>query len=318
MKINVPLLSLLLLSLSSMLLRSAEPPRTFTDVKGRSLRATLVSTWQDQVTLLLENGQQHSISIATLSPADQQWVRAHGAPPALADPPPPGGMAFAPKWIPKVLNGRRELLESLEFYCKEAVGSAPRGQEAIPSTICGAVRWRMPIDEFIQTLPRGYNKLSERQLVDACLPNDSLTLGGFQFKSFLDHQQAFNQMFVLMDRERRIVSVQFVDQNGKNIRWLPLPDGIREPYYNFLSQTFNASTTKEVPYQFLKDSGLPLCVKTAFRDRVSMGLLNAPNAPAILVPAYGRTYENVHWYLPAPFARSILEIVDAYRKAGRL
>lgn len=307
---------LLLLLATPLQLRSADLTHTFTDVKGRSIRATLISSQNDQATLLLENGQKHSISLSTLSAADQQWVRANAPAPALADPLPPGGMAFAPNWLPKAVNVRRELLESLEFYCKEAVGNTPRGQEIIPTTICGVVRWRMHIDEFIRTLPRGYNKLSERQLVHTCMPNDSLVLCCFQFKSFLDHQQAFNQMFVLIDKERRIVSVQFVDQNGKNVLWLPQPDGIREPYYNFLSLTFNGSTTKEVPYQFLRDPGLPICVKTVFRERVSGGMLNLPTGPGMAVPAYGRTYENVHWYLPAPFARAILDIVDNHRKSG--
>lgn len=297
--------------------------RTFTSSQGRSIVARLVSSRGDEVVLRLQDGKDVTVKTAQLSPADIAWVRQQGttatpagnaAPSALSgSPQPPGGMVFSSNWLPKSLTARRELLESLEFYCKAAIGDAPRGKEPIPTTICGAVRWRMPIDAFIQTLPRGYNKLSERPLVHSCLPNDSLTLCGFQFKSFLDHGQPFNQMFLLIDKERCIVSVQFVDQNGRYIRWLPQPDGIREPCYNFINLTYNASTTKEVPYQLLRDRGFPLCVKTAFRDRVSGSV---PGLTNMSVSAYGRTYENVHWYLPAPFARTILDIVDVYRKAG--
>lgn len=297
---------------------SADSLHTFTDAKGRSLRASLVSLEGNVATLKLENGQVFTVGIATLSAADQQWLKAQGTgavSPLSGSPKPPGGMVFAANWLPKALTARRELLESLEFYCKAAIGDTPRGQETIPTTICGAVRWRMPIDAFIQTLPRGYNKLSERPLVHSCLPNDSLTICGFQFKSFLDHGQPFNQMLLLIDKERCIVSVQFVDQNGRYIRWLPQPDGIREPYYNFISLTYNGSTQREVPYQLLRDRGFPLCVKTAFRDRVS-GPGAVPGLPNMPVTPYGRTYENVHWYLPAPFARTILDIVDVYRKAG--
>jgi len=305
---------------------SADPVRTFTDAKGRSLRASLVSMQDNVVTLKLENGQVFTVGIATLSTADQQWLKSQGtvrsASPTAQ--PLPGGMVFSPNWLPQTLTAKRELLESLEFYCKAAVGNAARGKEPVPGTIVGAIRWRMPIDEVIQTLPRGFNKLTERPMVHSCLPVDSLTLCGFQFKSFLDREQPFNQLFVLIDKERKVVSVQFVDQNGKNIRWFPVPDGIREPYFNLISLTHNGSSGKEVPYQILGGGGGVVCIKTAFRDK-TMQMPNIPNFPPNMLPPgsmtvpglmAGRTHENVHWYLPAPFARTILDIVDVYRRAG--
>ncbi|MEZ5386192.1 MAG: hypothetical protein R3F13_11820 [Prosthecobacter sp.] len=292
--------------------------RTFTDAKGRSLRASLVTVQGKEVTLRLENGQVYTIGIATLSTGDQQWLKAQGTGASVspASQPLPGGMVFSPDWLPKTLTAKRELLESLDFYCKAAVGNAPRGKESVPATIVGAVRWRMPIDEFVLTLPRGHNKIMERPMVHSCLPLDSLTLCGFQFKSFLDREQPFNQMFLLIDKERKVVSVQFVDQSGKNIRWFPVPDGIREPYYNLVSLTHNGSSGKEVPYQIL--GGGVVCIKTAFQDK-GMTLPAMPSLPpGAVMPGLprGRTYENVHWYIPAPFARTILDIVDVYRKAG--
>jgi hypothetical protein len=306
-------LSLIALVTLPMLAFSAEPPRLFTDASGRSLRASFISAQNGQVTLRLENGQQHTMNIFSLSAADQEWVKAKAsaAPSASTT---YGGMEFSPNWLPQTLTARRELLETFDFYCKAAVGNAPKGQEPIPGTIVGAIRWLMPIDEAIQTLPKGYNKLSERTMVHSCLPNNSLILCGFQFKSFIDREQPFNQMFMLIDKQRRVVSVQFVDQNGKNIQWFRKPDGIREPYYNMLSLTFNGSSSKEVPYQILGAGSGVTCIKTAFRDKVTP-MPNLPNMPQMAIPA-GRTMENVHWYIPAPFARSILDIVDIYRKAG--
>ena len=161
-------------------------------------------------------------------------------------------------------------------------------------------------------------------MVHSCLPIDSLTLCGFQFKSFLDREQPFNQMFLLIDKERKVVSVQFVDQSGKNIRWFPVPDGIREPYYNLVSLTHNGSSGKEVPYQILGAGSGVACIKTAFRDK-TMQMPDISNIPPGMLPPGGvampgitgvRTLENIHWYLPAPFARTILDIVDVYRKAG--
>jgi hypothetical protein len=300
---------------------SAEQMRTFTDGKGRSLRASLVSIQNNQATLRLENGQVHTIGIATLSTGDQQWLKAQrpgGGTPSTspAVQPLPGGMVLSPNWLPQTLTAKRELLESLDLYCKAAIGNAAKGKEPIPGTIVGAIRWRMPIDEAILTLPKGVNKLMERPMVHSCLPADSLTLCGFQFKSFVDHDQPFNQLFMLIDKERKVVSVQFVDQNGKNIRWFPQPDGIREPYYNLFSLTHNGSNGKEVPYQILSGGSGVVCIKTAFRDK-TMQMPNIPSLPPNMPGMMaGRTYENVHWYLPAPFARTILDIVDVYRKAG--
>ncbi|WP_395736913.1 hypothetical protein [Prosthecobacter sp.] len=312
---------LLLLVVFSLHAQSAEQIRLFTDAKGRSVRAAFISTQNGQVTLRLGNGQLHTLSISTLSTADQKWIEDQGqagaAPSDL-----PGGMVFSPRWLPQTLTAKRELLESLEFYCKASVGDAPKGQEPIPSSIVGGITWRMPVDEAVKTLPPDFKKISERPMVHPCFPNDSLVLCGFQSRKFVDHGQPFNVMFMLVDKERKVVSVQFVDQNGKNARWLPVPDGIREPYYNLVSLAHNGSTTKEVPYQILKGGTGAVCIKTTFQDktgpmpRVPVQVPGMPPANMPAMVAGVNVEENVHWYLPAPFARSILDIVDVYRKAG--
>lgn len=320
-------LTLLLLITFPLMELSAESTHLFTDAKGRSIRATLISVQNGQATLRLENGLQHTLSIATLSAGDQQWLKAQGGESPISAAPSAsttyGGMEYSPNWLPQTLTAKRELLESLDFYCKAAVGNAPKGQEPIPGTIVGGIRWRMPIDEAVQTLPQGMTKLIERPMVHSCLPTDSLILCGFGFKNFIDHDQPFNQLFMLIDKERKVVSVQFVNQSGKNAKWLPAPEGIREPYYNLISLTHNGSTGKEVPYQILSAGGSAVCIKTAFQDRtmrmssmpnLQPNMPNMPNAQRISAPS--RIYENVHWYIPAPFARSILDIVDVYRKAG--
>lgn len=317
--------------------------RTFTNSKGQSIIASLVKISGDDIVLRKDDGTDYTVKAATLSAADIAYLKTKGlvlpttpdvavsvppASPKTTETPTPsgrgsttyGGMAFSPNWLPQTLTAKRELLESLDFYCKAAVGDAPRGMEAIPGAIVGSIGWRMPIDAAVQTLPRGFNKLAERPMVHPCLPNDSLTLCGFQFKSFTDHEQPFNQLFMLVDKERKVVSVQFVDQLGKNARWLPVPDGIREPYYNLVSLTHNGSTGKEVPYQILSGGSSAVCIKTAFQDR-SMRIPNMPNLPPNMVspqvmPSGSRIHENVHWYVPAPFARSILDIVEVYRRAG--
>ena len=325
----------------------AEPDanlRTFTDRQGRRIRATLIRVQNDDVTLKREDGQEFSIKGSMLSDSDIGYLKPKGlvlpkapavvaAAPAMSKPPaavvePPkpaavpapsapttyGGMEFSPNWLPQTLSARRELLESYDFYCKAVIGNAPKGQEPVPDTIVGAIRWRMPIDEAIRTLPKGFNKLSERPMVHSCLPNNSLINCGFQYRSFQDRGQSFYEMFMLIDKQRRVVSVMFRD-NGKDIQWFPKPDGIREPYYNMFSElTYNGSTTQEVPYQILGAGSGVTCIKTALRKKI-IALPNMPNMPQ-LAPSGGGTKENVHWYLPAPFARSILDIVEVYRARG--
>lgn len=222
------------------------------------------------------------------------------APSAAGAPAVQGDMVFAPNWLPETLTARRELLETLEFYCKAATQTAKGNERKAPKFIVGDIVWRMPYDEAVKTLPQGCNKMTERTLVHTCLPNHSLTLCGFQYKSFMDRDQPFNQMFLVLDKERRVVSVEFVNQTGNDTLWFPKPDGVREPYYDFVSLTFNGSTTKEVSYQLLGGARRALCVKTVLKDK----------------PRDGKIYENVHWYLPAPFAHAILDIVQVYRKAG--
>ncbi len=318
--------------------------RTFTDRQGRRIRATLIRVQNDDVTLKREDGQEISIKGSMLSDSDIGYLKPKGLvlprapvvaattpaapkPPApVVEPPKPaavpapsapttyGGMEFSPNWLPQTLSARRELLESYDFYCKAVVGNAPKGQEPVPDTIVGAIRWRMPIDEAIRTLPKGFNKLSERPMVHSCLPNNSLINCGFQYRSFQDRGQSFYEMFMLIDKQRRVVSVMFRD-NGKDIQWFPKPDGIREPYYNMFSElTYNGSTTQEVPYQILGAGNGVTCIKTALRKKI-IALPNMPNMPQ-MAPSGGGTKENVHWYLPAPFARSILDIVDVYRARG--
>lgn len=225
--------------------------------------------------------------------------REEAAMPATGVPSLPGGMVFAANWLPEALTARKELLEALDFYCKASIRTGKERGGETPRFIVGDIRWRMSYDEAVKTLPEGCKKMTERTLVHTCMPMNSLTLCGFQYKSFMDRGQPFNLLFLMLDKERRVVSVQFVNQTGNDILWFPKPDGILEPYYNLVHLTFNGSTTKEVPYQLLGGVKNALCVKTAFRDK--------PN---------GKVYENVHWYLPAPLAHTILDIVQVYRKAG--
>ncbi len=322
-------LTLLLLVSFPLLALSAEQMRLFTDAKGRSLRATFVSVQNGQVTLRLENGQQHVLNISTLSAADQQWIRSQGAaapaanlaPAATSNPSEHGGMVLAPNWIPDRLETKRELLESLQMYASAVVGNAARGKEPVPGTIVAPIRWLMPFDEAVRVLPERMNKIGERPVSLTCFPQASLTLASFQFKSFIDKEQPFNLLHLILDLKRQVVGVQFVEQTpdpGK-VRWFPVPDGAREPYYNFLTLTNNGSGAQEVAYQIVDaGSGVKL-IKTVLQTNTGLGAIsrmakmpNMPGMPMMPGGAMGgvKCKENVHLYLAAPLARCLLDIVD--------
>jgi hypothetical protein len=212
-----------------------------------------------------------------------------------------GGMALAKDWITSTLQVRRELIASTEFYCKAATGNAERLKEPVPDTLLGPIRWLMPAADAIKTLPARVIPLPERPVIAHIFPADSLTLLGFQYNDFLDRGQGFNQLFLLVDKQRRVVGVQLVDQTVNRILWEPQPDGVREPYYNFLAISVNASTTNEVHYQIRNAGNGVTLIKTALFDRKRL-----------------RYRENVHWYLAAPFARAMLDIVEFHRKKGTI
>jgi hypothetical protein len=61
---------------------SGQEIRTFTNQSGVTLRAKLVAVVGDQVTIMREDGRQFTLPIATLSTADQDYVRQNAAKPA--------------------------------------------------------------------------------------------------------------------------------------------------------------------------------------------------------------------------------------------
>ena len=66
--------ALLLWSLP-LLAQSGGEMRVFTDAKGRTIKARLVGVANGQVTIQREDGQQFPIPLATLSAADQEYVK---------------------------------------------------------------------------------------------------------------------------------------------------------------------------------------------------------------------------------------------------
>jgi hypothetical protein len=98
----------------------------------------------------------------------------------------------------------------------------------------------------------------------------------------------------------------------------PFPDGVREPYYNFIEDSYNSSTRNCVPYQ-VRDAGKGVkLIKTALLKQPSIGIPPySPGSCPGYIFLYSNDYgEDVHWYLTNPLAKKLLEVVDSIRKQG--
>ena len=211
-----------------------------------------------------------------------------------------GGMSLAADWMPRKTETRKELLNSLEFYASAALEKTGGNGEVVPTTLLGPIRWLMPLEEAIATLPRGAARTAETRITSICFPQNSLSLVGFQTRYFVDLNQRFNLLYFIVDTERRVVALELVSQAPKEVLWAPPgPDGDRNPYYDFVNLKANGRTGQKVDYQIRTSENGVCLIKTALYDFKKLSYL-----------------ENVHWYLPAPFARSLMEIVDYNRKAG--
>ncbi len=228
-------------------------------------------------------------------------VPAHGQKAAL--PRVGGGMSYADNWMPTHLETRSKLLDNLEFYARAAAGKADKERGApVHKIIGGGFKWRMPVDEAIKLLPAGCDHAPEEKIDWDCFPKDSLKVLGFHKDFFEDRGDRFDWLYLIIDRERRLVGVEFVATNPKAISWVPKkPVEKMEPYYDFIKMKNNASTTQHVDYQVVHGEKHAPLIHTAL----------VKNAPPFKV------LENVHWYLEPPVARTLVEVVEFQRRMAR-
>lgn len=215
-----------------------------------------------------------------------------------------GGMVLSADWqqLSKSGSPRKELMLSSEFYAHLVVANAQKRKKTTPDKLYGDIHWLMSLDDAQKVLPKQMSKGTITPLTHLCFPSRSLSIKEFE-GSFEDRGQVFRHLYLMLDSKQQVVGVQLEDLTADNVLWENgRPDGLREPYYNFLNLTNNASKSNQVHYQVL-DSGPGVSL-------VKFALWN--------IAPLRRYKENIHWYLPAPVAQSMLEIVERQRQSSGL
>lgn len=231
----------------------------------------------------------------------------------------PNEMALSADWRPAEVQTRRELLESLEFYSLKVLGGKRKAPDLIPGTIWGPVTWLMPVEKAAGMLPKNARKHRFFEMENQAFPQSSLRVKMYAVDGrpeLLDRGNPFKYISFITDLSDRVIGIQLMSATPKIVVWEGgRPDGVKEPYYNFIEDRMKGSTRNSVPYQ-VRDAGRGVkLIKTALLD--SPLPLNVDGA-AMGLNVNLKYSENVHWYLTAPLAEKLLEIVDIARQKGKL
>ncbi|MEN3943170.1 hypothetical protein WJU23_17865 [Prosthecobacter sp. SYSU 5D2] len=233
-------------------------------------------------------------------------------------------MKLSKNWVPHNIHVRKILLNNLEFYSLAVLGGNAAAEPAIPDKIWGPIAWRMPLRDAMKLLPAGARRHREMRMANLAFPRDSLHITTMAMDGrvvFEDHCNRFKYLSFICDTESCVIGIQLVETSPKTVNWpSPGPNGILEPYYNYIEDRYNGSSGNCVPYQIVDAGRGVKMIKTVLFNQPQMFLPHGPGEcpGTVSLQAYAsRPYlENVHWYLTAPLAKSLLEIVASVRKSG--
>lgn len=274
----------------------AQDTSLWTSPDGRSLEAKFVRLEDDKV-IVLKEGSEMTLPFSKLSAASINLARILAQTVAPTKPPAAinfAGMLLDPSWLPDRVGVDRKYMETLKYFSERVVEGAKRGEEKAPEIIYGNLRWLMPLDQAVASLGR-VAKMTETKITNEAYPENSLIIQGLQGR-FQDGNSIFNQIFLVADKKRQLISVELVGQTPRNPGWdSRYPVETREPYYGLLNIKRNASTTNVVSYQVIPIRPGVKLIKTVLQKKPS---------------PIGKWLEDVHWYLPAPLAGRFLDIAD--------
>ena len=244
-------------------------------------------------------------------------------------------MALNPGWMPKLERTSKELGQTLAFYAMAALSGEEPGKETVPDKLVFGLTWLMPLaqaEALLKPALTGSQLGTPVMVQNQCFPHRSLYLKTYMGKFQPDPQngEVFKQAHLLLDAKMRLISVELTGNNvDATARLVPpqilvpgwvqgkgmvLPsdieesdvaaltggskqwcEGTRNPYYDLLTVKANAVAGRPVIYQITRDQSK----KGVTTIHITLG-----GMPSVM----GRVSENVRWYLPAPFARVLLDI----------
>ena len=208
------------------------------------------------------------------------------------------GMKLSPEWMPKRETKTLEMTRDLIRFCNAALEGREKDKDIMPGTIAGPLTWLMPVEEAEKKLTGLRPQMGAATLIATPnWPQRSLFVRSY-FGDIADPHtgEPFKEVRLISDMKRQLVSVQFLYNHPPVEKWEPMPDGRKEPYYDWVNMKQNGSTRNQVWHQIVcyKNTGVT-CIHT---------LLIEGRWPI------GKRLENIRWYLPAPLARKILEIAE--------
>ena len=224
-------------------------------------------------------------------------------------------LLLANDWMPARQDISREFAKSLAFYCQHAVGDAPRGSEPVPGTIIWNLEWLMPLADAEARVPGVMRLQRAYDLRNPGFPHNSIYIRSLYGK-FVDPQthEVFNICNLIGDAGKQLISVELVATNPKAITNPQIPavpqltpkndpkalptSGTMEPYYDFIEVKANGSTSQRVQYDVTSPNAGVTVIHTMLVKGISV-------------------QEPVRWYLPAPFARILLDMVEKIAPSGK-
>jgi hypothetical protein len=216
-----------------------------------------------------------------------------------------GGMTVGKDWLPRSLQIKKKKVEEMERLASLVVGEAAVGKEPVPQMLVPqyGLRWLMPLDEAIKAMGPGTAQVPVRTMQIDGFPQDTLLIKCLQKTYFADLDLRFNLVYLIADAKQHLISVMFKSQAKplELLKEVPLEvlRTLHPPFWPDMAPPNNGHV--EVYQDYINETTGGSVFQIRYNADHSLGLIKL---------------EKVHWYLPAPFARCLMDVAEHHRKSG--